>query len=118
MVILRVGQSNPLDKMAARTRSRDSRQTSSGRPRMVNDGNPGPMCASTMTGQPLIPVTLADRTLHSTLTPIPNRQSLDWRNECGHGVERDGDRIESLVPARLWEWLFAVHHIASMRHDS
>ena len=76
IVILRVGQSNPLDRMAARTRSRDSRHTSSGRPRMVNDGNPGPMCASTKTGQPLIPAILADCTLHSTLTPFQVDQPL------------------------------------------
>ena len=117
MVILRVGKSNPLDKMAARTRSRDSRQTSSGRPRIVNDGRPGPMCASTKTGHPLIPVTLADRTLHSTSTPIQYDRSLDWSSEGVRHVSNGGDGIEPPVPARMCMCWSAEHHIASMRLD-
>ena len=42
MVMRRFGHSSPLDNMAARTRSRDSRHPSSGKPTTVNPGMPLP----------------------------------------------------------------------------
>ena len=60
MVIRRFGHSRPLDNMAARTRSRDSRQPSSGRPTTVNAGMPGPTCDSTTMRDPDVPVSVAD----------------------------------------------------------
>ena len=64
-VTRRIGQLSPLERSAARTRSRDSRQTSSGRPTIENDGMPGPTWTSTATGKPEAPRTLADWTVAS-----------------------------------------------------
>ena len=60
MVMRRLGHGSPDDKSAARTRSRDSRHPSSGRPTTVNPGMPGPTWASTMTGAPTVPVKAED----------------------------------------------------------
>jgi hypothetical protein len=49
-VIRRLGHRSPVDSSAARTRSRDSRQASSGRPTIWNVGRPGPTWTSTTTG--------------------------------------------------------------------
>ena len=61
-VIRRLGQANPRDKNAARTRSRLSRHTSSGWPTMVNPGSPTPTCTSTSTQRPTTPNNVVERT--------------------------------------------------------
>ena len=58
-VTLRMGHGNPLERSAARTRSRDSRTAASGRPTMVNPGSPLDTWTSTETRRPTAPVRVA-----------------------------------------------------------
>src|SRR5258706_6221125 len=60
------GQGNDDDNNAARTRSRDSRHASSGRPTMENAGRPGETWTSTVTGRPRAPRSVADESVAST----------------------------------------------------
>lgn len=53
---------SPLDRMAARTRSRDSRTAASGSPTMVNPGSPLDTCTPTETALAVAPVRTAERT--------------------------------------------------------
>ena len=62
MTVLRRGHDSPLDRMAARTLSRDSRTAASGSPTMVNPGRPLETWTSTETGLPTAPVKVADAT--------------------------------------------------------
>src|SRR5579864_3576245 len=62
------GQLNPLDRIAALTRSLASRQEASGSPTTVNDGMPAETCTSTETAFPWTPIRVADGTLASTTT--------------------------------------------------
>ncbi len=59
------GQGNPLDRMAARTRSRASRTAASGRPTMVKPGRPLETWTSTDTGCPTAPLSVAEATVAS-----------------------------------------------------
>ena len=61
-VILRMGQGRPLDRMAARTRSRASRTAASGRPTMVKPGSPLETWTSTETPRPTAPLKMAEAT--------------------------------------------------------
>ena len=59
------GHLSSLDTMAARTRSRASRQEASGRPTTVNPGSPSATWTSTETGWPHTPTRVAERTVAS-----------------------------------------------------
>ena len=66
LTVMRViGQGSPLDSSAARTRSRASRQASSGRPTTLNAGRPLATWTSTETGRPSAPSNVADGTMAS-----------------------------------------------------
>ena len=58
--VLRRGHGSPLERMAARTRSRDSRTAASGNPTMVNPGRPFETWTSTETWLPTAPDSVAD----------------------------------------------------------
>jgi len=60
--VLRSGHGSPLDKIAARTRSRDSRTAASGNPTMVNPGRPLETWTSTETALAVAPVRTAELT--------------------------------------------------------
>src|SRR3954453_1083204 len=64
------GNSRPLDRRAARTRSRLSRHEVSGRPTIVKPGRPFDTWTSTRTGRPSTPEMVADATVASTVTPF------------------------------------------------
>jgi hypothetical protein len=64
-VTLRSGHVTPLDRMAARTRSRASLTDASGSPTMVNPGSPFEMWTSTETGRPTAPLSAAEATVAS-----------------------------------------------------
>ena len=69
-----VGQVQPVESRAARTRSRASRQAVSGSPTMVKPGSPAEACTSTVTGWPSAPRTVAEPMVASTtglLLPVP-----------------------------------------------
>ena len=67
------GQASPLDSSAARTRSLDSRQASSGRPTMVKPGQAvGRRGPRRCTGRPWAPSNVADETMASTATSNTN----------------------------------------------
>ena len=71
MTVMRFdGQVSLLDTMAARTRSRASRHEASGRPTMVNPGNPSAAWTSTETGWPHTPTRVAERTVASTWASV------------------------------------------------
>jgi hypothetical protein len=55
----------PVERMAARTRSRASRTDASGSPTMVNPGSPFEMWTSTETGHPTAPLSAAEATVAS-----------------------------------------------------
>ena len=61
-VIRRSGQGRPLERMAARTRSRASRTAASGSPTMVKPGRPLETWTSTETGRPTAPISVAEAT--------------------------------------------------------
>ena len=61
-VTRRRGHDSPLERTAARTRSRASRTAASGRPTMVNPGSPFDTWTSTETGRPRAPLSVADAT--------------------------------------------------------
>ena len=65
-VTLRSGQDKPLERMAARTRSRASRTAASGRPTTVKPGRPLETWTSTETGRPTAPISVAEPTEAST----------------------------------------------------
>ena len=61
-VTRRSGHGRPLERTAARTRSRASRTAASGRPTMVNPGSPLETWTSTETRRPTAPERVADLT--------------------------------------------------------
>ena len=65
-MILRIGQGRPLDRMAARTRSRASRTAASGNPTIVKPGSPLETWTSTETERPTAPLSVAEATAAST----------------------------------------------------
>src|SRR4029077_8435150 len=65
-VTRRFGQATSLDNRAARTRSRASRHTASGKPTTLKPGRPWPTWTSTVTGRPRAPSSVADRIVAST----------------------------------------------------
>ena len=64
------GHFSLLDTMAARTRSRASRHEASGKPTMVNPGNPSAAWTSTDTGWPHTPTRVAERTVASIAASV------------------------------------------------
>ena len=96
LTVMRViGQGSPLDSSAARTRSRASRQASSGRPTTLNAGRPLATWTSTETGRPSAPSNVADGTMASIAAslrwagPHPRGgggRARQWGGEAGgHG---------------------------------
>src|SRR5688572_19703607 len=71
-VIRRAGNSKCAWLSAARTRSRASRTSVSGRPTMWNDGSPGPRCTSTLTSGASIP---ASARLATVATVMPYQRA-------------------------------------------
>ena len=85
-VIRLFGHSSSLECTAARTRSRDSRQASSGRPTIWNPGRPGPTWTSTSTGCPVTPSNVAD--VMAAITGPPEQQTVDPDERVPIGVGR------------------------------
>ncbi len=99
-VIRHDGQVSPLDSTAARTRSRDSRQASSGSPTIWKAGSPVDTWTSTVTGRPSTPRKVAERTAASMRTP-PATATFERRvNKAGRHDNRalDGDGTVSADP--------------------
>ncbi len=92
----RSGHGSPLERMAARTRSRDSRTAASGSPTMVNPGRPLETWTSTETARAVAPVRVADAmtacctTVNGRIDRIPMPDVFQARElevggaPCGH----------------------------------
>ncbi len=98
------GHGSPLDAIAARTRSRASRQAASGRPTMVTPGTPRPTCASTVTECPSTPSSVADGTVAITARSSGTREVGRSRRGAGcrsaAGTVGGGVRQEKGCPTR------------------
>ena len=95
-VTLRSGHVRPLERMAARTRSRASRTAASGRPTMVKPGSPLETWTSTETGRPTAPLSVAEATEASMSEGTVARVGADvpemspWDTLVGVCEVRDG----------------------------
>ena len=65
MVMRETGKSKPLERMAERTRSRDSFTAASGRPTTSKAGNPPERAHSAVTGYPWMPLRPRESRLHT-----------------------------------------------------
>jgi hypothetical protein len=102
----RSGHGSPLERMAARTLSRDSRTAASGSPTMVNPGSPLDTWTSTETARAVEPVRVADA-MTACCTAVNGRvdrisvsdmfQTREWE-EGGGRCDRSSRRLSTAVP--------------------
>src|SRR6266850_5057908 len=86
LIVMRCGgYSNPELRIANRTRSRLSRTLASGKPTIVNEGNPYDTSTSTWTGQASTPKTAAVRR-HASMRVTGARDVAAGRRECFQSV--------------------------------
>ncbi len=87
--VLRSGHGRPLERMAARTRSRDSRTAASGRPTMVKPGRPLDTWTSTETALAVAPVRTAEWTA-ACCTVVNGRHLRVLSRFVGSGRSENG----------------------------
>ena len=89
MVMRETGKSKPLERMAERTRSRDSFTAASGRPTTSKAGSPPDRAHSAVTGYPWMPLRPRESRLH-TMGPHSSRE-ISNRNSLPSIIPRGGD---------------------------
>ena len=87
-VTRRNGQVSPLERSAARTRSRDSRTAASGSPTTVNPGSPFDTWTSTETGRPSTPTTTAEEIM--AIMTAPSTRQTARRGVRPHSTVENG----------------------------
>jgi len=104
-VTRRRGHDRPLERRAARTRSRDSRTAASGRPTTVNPGSPSDTCTSTATGRPTQPTTVAEAMTAILATTASPRGRRRRRGAPGRRLEgQPEDSVTGADTSRRRRW--------------